>query len=247
MGGLDVTTERNTLDRPEGMMRSELKVLGDLVRSSGARDILEVGMALGSSTLEILRALKESGDGRLTSIDPFQLVSSLPTDAAPTGYGGQGVENVRAAGLEHLHTLIASPDYLALPSLVQAGRRFDFVFIDGYHSFDYALVDFFFADLLLKQGGMVVFHDSGSHAVYRVCEFVAYNKAYRMIGPRMALIHKSLTVRIGRRALNVIAGRTADFRQRTTRWKSLAAFVKEADGMAEEFRVRGLGGFPFLQ
>lgn len=232
--------ERNTLDRPQGMMRSELQVLGELVRSSGATTVLEVGMALGSSTLAILRVLNEKGHGSLTSIDPFQLLPVASTDGGPTGYGGQGVDNVREAGLQHLHTLIALLDYVALPHLVEAGRRFDFILIDGYHSFDYALVDFFFADLLLKPGGMLVFHDSGSRAVYRVCEFVAHNKAFRPIGPRMALIHKSLARRIGRRALNVITGRTSDFRERASRWKSLAAFVKEADGMAKEYEVRGL-------
>jgi predicted O-methyltransferase YrrM len=73
-----------------------------------------------------------------------------------------GLQNVRKAGLDHKHTWIGLPDYLALPQLAQEGKRFDFIFIDGYHSFDYAMLDFFYSDLLLVSGGMVVLHDSGS-------------------------------------------------------------------------------------
>lgn len=235
-----MTTEKNTVDRVNGMMRSELELLSELVSSSGARSALEVGMALASSTLAILKALKAAGAGRLTSVDPFQLVPAESATGGMTGYGGAGMGLVREAGLSDLHTLIAAPDYLALPKLVEAGAHFDFILIDGYHSFDYALVDFFFADLLLAPKGMLVFHDSGCQAVNRVCAFVANNKAYRRVGPPLALIHKSLTRRFARRVGNLVTGRAAEFNERSSRWKSLAVFVKEADGMAQEFEVRGI-------
>jgi hypothetical protein len=226
--------EPNKLDRPLGMMRSELVVLRDLVASSGAKRVLEVGMAFGSSTEAILTALRGAGGGHLTSIDPFQLVPP------PQGFGGEGLAKVRALGAEDMHTFLSDPDYLAMPDLVRAGSRFDFVFVDGYHSLDYALVDVFFADLLLVPGGMLLLHDSSSVAVYKVCKFIEHNKAYRRVGPPPGLIYKSLARRGIRRAYQLATGNSSAVRERRERWKSLAAFVKESDGMAAEFEVQGL-------
>src|SRR4029450_11609121 len=134
----------------DGVLPTEMDVIKGLVRSIKSRAALEIGMARGFSSVAILSALEP--DGRLTSVDPFQLV--------PSGYGGAGVATVRSAGFAHRHTLIAEPDYVALPALLRNQQQFDFIFIDGYHSFDYTLLDFFYADLLLKVGGVVAFHDS---------------------------------------------------------------------------------------
>jgi len=228
--------QSNTLDRVDGMMSSELRILAELVRTTKATNVLEIGMANGSSTMAILGELKSTPNGHLTSIDPFQM---HPTTPGP-GYGGAGLELVRKAGLADRHTWIEMLDYLALPKLAAEGRRFDFVFIDGYHAFDYAMLDFFFADLLLQPGGMVLFHDSGSQAVNRVCRFVAANKSYTPVGPPLALVLDSLPKRVARRAYWLVSGQAGRFRDRRERWKSLAAFVKDADGMAKEFVLKGM-------
>ena len=61
------------------------------------------------------------------------------------GIGGQGVRNVAAAGFANMHRLMEEYDYIALPQLVAEKAQFDMVFIDGYHSFDYTFLDFFYA------------------------------------------------------------------------------------------------------
>ena len=228
--------QTNTLDRVDGMMSSELRILAELVRTSKATNVLEIGMANGSSTLAILGELKGTPNGHLTSIDPFQM---HPPSPGP-GYGGAGLESVRKAGLTDRHTWIEMLDYLALPKLAAEGRRFDFIFIDGYHAFDYAMLDFFFADLLLQSGGMVLFHDSGSVSVNRVCQFVSANKPYTPVGPPLALILDSVTKRVARRLYWLATGQDGKFRDRRERWKSLAAFVKNSDGMTKEFVLKGL-------
>ena len=38
---------------------------------------------------------------------------------------------------------------------------YDLVYVDGHHSFDYVLLDFFYADQLLGAGGVVGFNDCG--------------------------------------------------------------------------------------
>src|SRR5438874_12703703 len=96
----------NALEQFDALMPTEIDVLKELVRISGAREALEIGMARASSSVSILAAL--APDGHLTSIDPFQLREQ-------DGYGGAGVRVVAEAGYANRHTLLADFDYLALP------------------------------------------------------------------------------------------------------------------------------------
>jgi len=221
-------TARTSADHPlapaDGVLPTEMDVIRQLLKSIDAKAVLEIGMARGVSSVAILSVL--GPDARLTSVDPFQLV--------PSGYGGAGVQAVRAAGFGDRHVLIPEPDYVALPALLREQREFDFIFIDGYHSFDYTMLDFFYADLLLRVGGIVVFHDSNRVPVFRVCDFVAHEKPYRRLGPPLALRYHGLAKRVGRRIGYAFSGRSAEFAERRTIWKSLAAFVKEDARMASE-------------
>jgi len=131
--------------------------------------VVEVGMAYGLSTLSILAALRDAGGGRLISIDPAQ----------STDYSGTGLLNVRRAGLESFHELVEAPSFLALPRLLDERTLIDFAYIDGWHTFDYALVDFFYLDRMLKAGGCVAFNDCGWRAVHRVIRFVQTHRRYR--------------------------------------------------------------------
>lgn len=225
----------NPVDRPQGMRGSEIRILCDLVKTRQLSNLLEIGMANGSSSIALLEVLSANGGGTLTSIDPFQFaaVGSIGNDN-DDGYSGEGVENVRRAGYAHMHRLMAEPNYTALPKLVERGEKFDFVFIDGYHSFDYAFVDFFFADLLLSVGGVVAFHDSSYPAVYKVCSFVAGNKEYRLIGPRPEPMLASLPRKLARRARYWLSGRGAAFRERRLVWCSVAAYEKLRDSQCRQ-------------
>ena len=53
------------------------------------------------------------------------------------------------------------------------------VYIDGWHTFDYALLDFFYADKLLDVGGLVGFNDCHYPSIERVLRFVARHRHYR--------------------------------------------------------------------
>jgi predicted O-methyltransferase YrrM len=136
------------------------------------RRAIEVGMAYGISSLTILAALEKiGGEGTLTSIDPFQ------TEAWRRG----GLKTVERAGLSHRHRFIEEYDYLALPKLIEQVQKFDFAYIDGYHSFDYVLVDFFMIDLLLEVNGVVGFNDCGWRSVFKVIRFLQTHKKYEEI------------------------------------------------------------------
>jgi hypothetical protein len=141
----------------EGLYRAVL-------RERPAR-VLEVGMAYGISSLAILAALQEiGGEGRLLSIDPHQR----------RVWRDGGRKTVERSGLGHRHELIEDFDYLVLPRLIEQQCRFDLAYIDGYHSFDYVMLDFFFVDLALEV-------DCGWKSVFRVIRFVETHKKYAEI------------------------------------------------------------------
>jgi predicted O-methyltransferase YrrM len=134
--------------------------------------VLEVGMAFGVSTLAILTALRLLGrGGRLISIDPNQ----------STNWAGMGTRNVAQADLQQFHQLIEEPDFIALPKLLTGGCKLDFAYIDGWHTFDYTLLDFYYIDKMLNVNGVVAFNDCGYPAVHKVINFVLTHRHYREI------------------------------------------------------------------
>jgi hypothetical protein len=169
------------------------------------------------------------------AIDEFQFADHADRDAAPVR--GQGVANVRTAGFASMHECIAEPDYVALPELVKKGETFDFVLIDGYHSFESTLLDFFYADRLLAVGGLVVFHDTSFPAVYKAVRYVMTNTTYALIGPRPEPLHRSLLPKVLRRARYLLTGQSRSFRERRTKWCSLAAFRKVEPSHTKELAL----------
>lgn len=131
--------------------------------------VLEVGMAYGTSSLAILSALSNLNSPRkLLSIDPNQ----------SSDWNNIGVLNVKRAGFGHLHSIVEQPDYIALPELLKNSTTIDFAYIDGWHTFDSVLLDFFYIDKMLPVGGIVAFNDTGYRAIHRVLQFVRTHRKY---------------------------------------------------------------------
>lgn len=129
----------------ENVTREFAAALYRTVLAERPRQVVEVGMAYGATSLAILTALETIGGGRLITIDPYQ----------NREWKGIGVLNVERAGLTSYHTMIEEFDYLALPRLVGEGFKINFAYIDGRHNFEYALLDFFYVDKMLGPGGVV--------------------------------------------------------------------------------------------
>lgn len=64
---------------------------------------------------------------------------------------------------------------VVMADLLRRGMRYDFVFIDGQHLYDYTMVDLFFADLLLKPGGMCCVDDITMDSVSTCVKYIASN------------------------------------------------------------------------
>jgi peptidoglycan/xylan/chitin deacetylase (PgdA/CDA1 family) len=216
-------SEANATRAPASMRQEEYAVLERLLHTGQPERTLEIGMAGGGSTERICAYLHARGGGRHTAIDPYQL--------APDGWAGRGVRRIEQAGLSAHLELITKPDFLALPELVANQRRFDFVLIDGWHAFDFTQLDFFYADLLLRPGGLLAIHDTNWPAVHRACRFLETHKPYERIGPPISVTCRSFARRAGRRMGQVLRGPAAmrAARARRREWFALAAYRKRAD------------------
>lgn len=158
------------------MMRSGIPydqgmALYDWIRKTEPKQSIEVGMAYGLSTLFICQAHLDNGKGgRHLVIDPKQ--HSL--------YRGIGLLNLDRANLAAQLEFYEAPSYEILPKFLDKGDRTDFIFIDGMHTFDFTLVDFFYSDLILKTGGHIVFDDIWMPSVRKVLAYILRNRSYRL-------------------------------------------------------------------
>jgi hypothetical protein len=75
------------------------------------------------------------------------------------------------------------PSEFALPKLLESGETFDFGFIDGYHSFDHALVDFFYLNRMIRVGGMIVFDDANWPSINKLIRYLRNYPAYQLVLP----------------------------------------------------------------
>lgn len=129
---------------PAQLVTSERLLLYALVYGLRPKHCLEIGTAQGGSALIICAALDEIGLGQLVIVDPAPQI-------APEHW----------ARMAHRAALIAGPSPEALLQAQQlAGAKFDFVFIDGDHSFEGVLKDIEGVIPLLDTGGYILFHDA---------------------------------------------------------------------------------------
>src|SRR5258708_1736921 len=144
-----------------------------VIRDIRPQVAIEVGLAFGISTLYILEALKETGGQKLIGMDPAQ---------RDQYWRGGGLHAVSRAGYESLYEFHENTSQQVLPALVAQGQRIGFAFIDGWHTFDHTLIDFFYIDQMLEPGGVVIFDDVGGPAIKRACDFILTNRSYELYG-----------------------------------------------------------------
>ena len=127
----------------------------------------------GSPTLYILDAMQQHGGGKLIGMDPAQHDHT---------WRGGGLHNVRRAGFAENYEFWEQTSQNILPRLSASGARIQFAFLDGWHTFDHTLIDFFYADTMLDVGGIIVVDDTGYPAIGRLCDFVLANRDYSVFG-----------------------------------------------------------------
>lgn len=139
-----------------------------IINKYNFKDCLEIGMANGLSSIFILK----NNNTNLTSIDPYQTEQ----------WKKEGVKFLKKLKIDKNHDLIEKKSYEALPELLSKGIKYDFIFIDGWHTFDYTLIDFFYSDLLLKIGGIIIIDDALHSGVSKCCKYIDTNyKFYKKL------------------------------------------------------------------
>ena len=172
-------TERRTFDRDGvevevtgAISLSEADYLHDIILSNELVTCLETGVAYGASTVAICAALAElERRGRAVKhygVDPCQI----------DVYKGAAIAALEECGSDHLFELYEQPSHLALPKLVERNLIFDFVFVDGMHTFDYTLLDLFFSDKLLRPGGILCIHDMDLPSKKKALRYLLGHRKY---------------------------------------------------------------------
>lgn len=119
---------------------------------------LEIGCAQGLFSLQICSATQGRKGALHTIIDPFQ--NSL--------WDGVGIQTLLDAGLRFFE-FIEKKSELALPLLLLRDEaQFDFILVNGWHTFDHVVLDCFYATKLLKVGGYLVLDSVSLPSVKRL-------------------------------------------------------------------------------
>jgi predicted O-methyltransferase YrrM len=130
---------------------------------------LEIGCGYGISSLFICSALSCRENALHTIIDPFQY----------TDYYGIGISNLKNSECKNFR-LILEPSEFALPELARTQTSsFDFILIDGWHTFDHTMLDLFYSNLLLKVGGYLVIDDCRLPSVASAVSYFSRYPAYK--------------------------------------------------------------------
>lgn len=122
---------------------------------------LEVGLALGISTLFILEKHKQ-----LDAADKCHIIIE------PFSWGDAAIHNIRKEGLEKYVDIRNDFSHVVIPSLFLDKQRIQFAYVDTTKVFDTVLHDFYFIDKILDVGGVVVFDDATMGGISVVIRFV---------------------------------------------------------------------------
>ena len=142
------------------------------LQQTKAKQTLEVGFAYGTSALvfaEHHQKMKNTGISH-TIIDPNQY------GKGEGSWEGIGAQNLKRVGFikNRNWRLVEATSVKALPALYQkfGSGWLDVALIDGWHLFDYTLLDVFYCLLMLRVGGILIVDDKSMKAINAVGKYV---------------------------------------------------------------------------
>jgi predicted O-methyltransferase YrrM len=149
----------------------EIEFISNIIKTHQLSRAVEVGCAMGISSLAIADAINGTSGSFHHILDPNQ----------QSQWKNIGVNNLRKAGFQNFN-LIEDYSEFALPRLVREGVKVNFGFIDGWHTFDHTLLDFFYINRMLETGGVIVIDDVHMPAVNRAIRYIYNYPCYQYIG-----------------------------------------------------------------
>lgn len=137
----------NEIPLHSGVSEKDGEFLQKIITENKFKNTIEVGCAYGISSLYICAATAQYANSSHTIVDAFQ-----------TEWKNIGILNLKRAGFTSFE-LIEKLSEIALPQLLEKNKKYDFAFIDGWHTFDHVMIDFFYINRMLEVGGVITFHD----------------------------------------------------------------------------------------
>ena len=114
-------------------------LIWSLIQKNDYRRCLETEFGTGSTALYMLCAVSEGGN--VVSIDK------------PIGdFSDIGKRNLKRALFSGAHELIEESSQKTLPALYCNNREFDFIYLDGWKTFDHVAMEVYFAACVLRSG-----------------------------------------------------------------------------------------------
>ena len=126
-------------------MNPNYPFLYGITKGMAAKNVLEIGVHDGTSTLALLKAVSETG-GHVTSID----LSECPI----------AKKLVSHFELSEHWTFVQGNSHTLLESLSRNGNKYDVIFIDGDHTYEGAKSDIDYCETMLRECGVLLTHDN---------------------------------------------------------------------------------------
>lgn len=149
--------------------KEQCEFLQTLISENNLSNSIEIGFAFGISALAITEEVVKN-NGRHTIIDKFE----------NTQWNGVGLDLLSQAGYSKNIHFYEEFCYVVLPKLLEEGKKFDFAYIDSTKQLDWLLVDFFFLDKLLVNGGIIVFDDVSFPGIRKLLRYISQFPDYRV-------------------------------------------------------------------
>ena len=137
----------------------ELIPLLEIINLSGAKQILEIGTSSGGTTWHL--AANTGADGSIFTVD-------LPPDASQNTYSSQKLATSRSTANTLGRFFRGTPEAQKITQILVDSRnlldevgkeKFDLIFIDAAHTYEYVKIDTQNSLRLIRDGGYIVWHD----------------------------------------------------------------------------------------
>jgi len=175
----------NEIPLHSGVSKKDGEFLQKIISENKFKTTIEVGCAYGISSLYICAATSQFDNYFHTIIDPFQ-----------KEWKNIGLLNIKRNNWTNFE-IIEELSEIALPELLKKNKKYDFAFIDGWHTFDHVMIDFFYINRMLKIGGVITFHDLDMPSQKKLFRYILNYPCYEFVDSVKDIsTKKTLNVRI---------------------------------------------------
>jgi predicted O-methyltransferase YrrM len=151
--------------------RAQCQFLNDIIQSVKPSRSLEVGLAFGVSTLQILDSMSAvNKDFEHVVMDPMQ-----------DDWKNIGKLNIERAGYSKFVTFFGQPSSEVLPTLVAEKKRIQFAYIDSVKLIDVLMVDVFYITKMMDNGGVLVLDDCDFPGIRLLARFLSRLPSYEVL------------------------------------------------------------------